>query len=431
MLNLREAQLIAGKYRLLRPLAKGGMGSVWIAKHIALNVPVAVKFMDPRYVDLDDLRARFEREALAAAQLRIPNVVQIYDYGVEMDMPYIVMEFLHGEDLGARLAREGRLSVHDAVVILSQICKALRRAHDEGIVHRDLKPANVFLVVQDDELLVKVLDFGIAKVLRSDSAEDATKTGEVIGSPAYMSPEQVRGIKEIDHRTDLWSLGVIAYRVLTGELPFPGSNTGDMFVKICTDEPVAPSTIVSELDARVDTFISKALAKIPGLRFSSAKEMADALAELDRWGLPRGPFQSVPFTANVDSATNAPVISRVVPKEHRKRPPLFVGAAFVGIATALVIIVAIAIWISQRPAPLESSRATAAASRFNAAAENDVTPIPLDVPSAIPNSSAPMQASATPPSTASMSSKSTSGPRKTTSAGTPKPSANYSLRKDL
>jgi len=280
VIEVHEGQTIASKFRLTRPLAKGGMGSVWAAQHVSLDVPVAVKFMDPRLADVNELRARFEREAKAAAQLRMPNVVQILDYGVEETTPYLVMEFLKGEDLGARLARDGRLSMHDAVPILTQIGKALRRAHDEGIVHRDLKPANVFLSDQDDEVLVKVLDFGIAKLMRPDNVDDATKTGAVMGSPLYMSPEQVRGLKGIDHRTDLWSLGVIAYRVLTGQVPFPGTVTGDVFLKICTERPIRPTDHVPELDPSVDVFMEKALSVDPAKRFQSAKEMNDALTRL-------------------------------------------------------------------------------------------------------------------------------------------------------
>ncbi len=282
VIEVHEGQTIASKFRLTRPLAKGGMGSVWAAQHVTLDVPVAVKFMDPRYADVDELRARFEREAKAAAQLRMPNVVQILDYGVEETTPYLVMEFLKGEDLGARLAREGRFSVSDAVPILTQIGKALRRAHDEGIVHRDLKPANVFLSDQDDEILVKVLDFGIAKLMRPDNVDDATKTGAVMGSPLYMSPEQVRGLKGIDHRTDLWSLGVIAYRVLTGQVPFPGTVTGDVFLKICTERPIRPTNHVPELAPSVDAFMEKALSLDPAKRFQSAKEMNEALIRLTR-----------------------------------------------------------------------------------------------------------------------------------------------------
>ncbi len=280
MITVHEGHVVANKYRLLRPLAKGGMGSVWAAEHVTLDMQVAVKFMIPQLVDEEGLRARFEREAKAAAQLRSPNVVQIYDYGLDGDAPYIAMELLKGEDLGARLARDGRLGLADALPIFNQIGKALRRAHEERIVHRDLKPVNIFLARHDDEILVKVLDFGIAKLLGPNVADGVTKTGTVMGSPHYMSPEQVRGLKELDHRTDIWALGVILYRTLTGQLPFPGSQMGDIFLKICTARPTPPSELVSDCDPRHDSLIDKALAVDPAARFQSVKEMMDALNAL-------------------------------------------------------------------------------------------------------------------------------------------------------
>jgi len=318
MIDLHNGQLIASKFKLTRPHAKGGMGSVWLAEHVTLGIPVAVKFMDPRFDHIDDLRARFEREAKAAAQLRTPNVVQILDYGVERDTPYLVMEFLKGEDLGARLDRQGRLSLLEAIPILSQVCKALRRAHDEGIVHRDLKPPNVFLVHQDDEILVKVLDFGIAKVMQFDQVE-GTKTGATMGSPLYMSPEQVRGLKGIDHRTDLWSLGVIVYRVLTGHFPFPGTVMGDIYLKICTERPIRPTAHAPDLGAQVDAFVDKALSVDPAKRFQSAKEMNDALWDLIgdapmSIASGRPALYSTPFVPTLDAATRATPAPRSEPR---------------------------------------------------------------------------------------------------------------------
>lgn len=433
MLTLHEGLLIAGKFRLLRPLAKGGMGSVWAAKHVSLDVPVAVKFMDPRYADLDDLRARFEREAKAAAQLRMPNVVQILDYGVEHDTPYIVMEFLCGEDLGARLAREGRLSVRDTVAILAQVCKALRRAHDEGIVHRDLKPANIFLIVQDDELLVKVLDFGIAKVLRSDAGGDATKTGDVMGSPAYMSPEQVRGLRQIDHRTDLWSLGVIAYRALTGILPFPGTQAGDMYVRICTDSLVMPTRIVPHLDRSIDVFMEKALAKDSFQRFASAKEMAEALAELDR-GKPSSSALLPPVSGtNVDAATNAPVThhvgdsTRQTPQKkntfYKRRKLAIMAIAWISIGVPLslgIVMIRESDEVNGAVPSLSSAVTEPAALMLSATAA-----------SAAPIASASSQNVPEPASSTMNSSKATTVPRKTIVAPTPKSSVNYGIRKEL
>jgi len=159
---LREGTVIAGKYRLERPLARGGMGAVWVARHLQLDEQVAVKFMDISLPSAADARVRFEREAKSAARIRSPHVVQILDHGVDGEIPYIVMELLEGEHLGTRLKREGRLSLAAAAAITEQVTKALHRAHKAGIIHRDLKPANVFLArVDDDDEIVKILDFGI------------------------------------------------------------------------------------------------------------------------------------------------------------------------------------------------------------------------------------------------------------------------------
>lgn len=280
MLETRKGLLIAGKYELIEELASGGMGSVWAAQHKTLDAPVAVKFMAAKYAADDKSRLRFEREAKAAARLRSTNVVQILDSGVEQDTPYLVMERLCGQDLEARLKQIPRLSMDETLLIVTQIGKALRRAHEEGLVHRDLKPANIFLVKHHDELVVKVLDFGIAKWTGARATADATKTGPMLGTRDYMSPEQVKGAKDIDHRTDLWALGVIVYRMLTGRLPFPGKTDGAVLLKICTQRPLAPTQHVQDLDPRVDDFIAKALAVKVAKRFQNVKEMIDALTQI-------------------------------------------------------------------------------------------------------------------------------------------------------
>ncbi len=271
---------VVAKYQLEQPLARGGMGSVWVARHVKLGTPLAVKFLDPRFAAAPAFIERFEREARAAATLQSPHVVHVQDYGVEEDTPYLVMELLRGEDLSARLNRVGRLSLPETSRVLVQIGKALRKAHEAGIVHRDLKPANLFLTRIDDDEVVKVLDFGIAKETQGAVGE-ATKTGETMGSPHYMSPEQARADKGIDHRADLWSLGVILYRMVTGVLPFPGDVIGAVLSRILV-EPVprvadsAPDLPAAELDA----FFAKAMAKTKEQRFQSIRDLADAFVRI-------------------------------------------------------------------------------------------------------------------------------------------------------
>ncbi|MFY0539334.1 serine/threonine-protein kinase [Nannocystis pusilla] len=232
--------IVAGRYRLGRVLAQGGMGSIWVARHLQLDVDVALKFMAPELADSAELRARFEREAKAAAMLKSPHAVQVHDYGIEDGAPYIVMELLEGEDLATRLARERRLSLAATRRIVEDVGKALRRAHEIGLIHRDMKPANIFLARQAGDEVVKILDFGIAKSTGVIDADQPTHADAVLGSPRYMSPEQVRSSTQVDHRTDLWSLGVIAFRCLTGKLPFRDGEIGDVFVSICTAPIPAP-----------------------------------------------------------------------------------------------------------------------------------------------------------------------------------------------
>ncbi len=258
------------------------MGSVWAAQNTQLEAPVAVKFMAPDAVGSPELVARFQREAKAAAQIRSPHVVQIFEHGMHLGLPFIVMELLEGEDLGSRLRRAVRLSLAETCEVVTQVCKALRRAHEMGIVHRDLKPANVFLARHDEDEVVKVLDFGIAKSLAPAAEGDdaSTQTGTLVGTPHYMSPEQAQRSKQIDARSDLWSLGVIAFRAVTGRVPFKGDDLINVLVKVCTEPAPVPSSIAPELGPEVDAFFARALCRDLDGRFQSAREMSDAFAAL-------------------------------------------------------------------------------------------------------------------------------------------------------
>jgi serine/threonine protein kinase len=342
--------IVAGKYRLTKLLGRGGMGSVWEGIHGDLGTRVAVKFIDKAHATSEEIRQRFINEAKAAARLRSKHVVQVYDQGVTADgRPYIVMEFLHGEPLDARLDRLGKLSVADTATILLQVARALAKAHEIGIVHRDLKPENVFLVWDDEDHMdvAKVVDFGIAKFTDATSApaSGSTRTGAVLGTPHYMSPEQARGLRTVDSRTDVWSLGVIGYRCIVGELPFEGQAVGDLLVNICTaDVPVA-SQIVPDLPAGFDEWVRKALAKEPDARFQSARGLADELARLA--GLdPRsaaaaalsssgGGVASARQVPESAEGTSAPLTTTL--NRNPKRRPLVLGiAAFAAAAVGFI-----------------------------------------------------------------------------------------------
>jgi len=277
-MKLVENAVVAGKFRLNHMLGGGGMGSVWHATHMGLDIPCAVKFVRGELLEQDDIKARFEREAKAAAQLRSPHVVQILDHGVCEGTPYIAMELLDGEDLGTRLERVGRLPPEQLYKIMSEACRALAKAHALGIVHRDLKPDNIYLVRDDDREITKVLDFGIAKTRGSNEISGSgTKTGAMLGTPYYMSPEQAQGTKTVDFRSDLWSLAVITFQSITGRLPFESEALGDLLVKIIISPIPVPSQLAS-VPPGFDRWWAKASLRDPAERFQSAKEFADSLA---------------------------------------------------------------------------------------------------------------------------------------------------------
>jgi serine/threonine protein kinase len=275
-IQLIEHAVIAGRFRLNRQIGRGGMGSVWHATHMGLDIPCALKFIEGDYAPMAEAQTRFEREAKAAATLRSPHVVQILDHGVYEGTPYIAMELLEGEDLGKRLQRVGRLSPRDTHAIVTQVARALSKAHALGIVHRDLKPDNIFLVRDDDREIAKVLDFGIAKQDHNSLQGSNTKTGAMLGTPYYMSPEQAQGTKSVDFRSDLWSLGVIVYQCATGLLPFESEALGDLLMKIIMNPLPVPSQH-AEVPLGFDAWWTRAASRDPATRFQSAKDLADSL----------------------------------------------------------------------------------------------------------------------------------------------------------
>jgi serine/threonine-protein kinase len=290
--------VLAGRYRLERQLGKGGMGSVWLAEHLALRSWVAVKLMDPAIAATPEGAERFRREAQAAASLRSAHVVQVLDYGVHETTPYLVMELMQGESLAGCLERERRLSPERTVAIMTQVARALGRAHSAGIVHRDLKPDNIFLVREDDQELVKILDFGIAKTPQSQFGGMETRTGVTMGTPYYMSPEQVEGKKAVDFRTDLWAMAVIACECMTGVRPFDGSTFGELLLNICARPIPTPSSQGLYLPG-FDEWFAKATNRDPEQRFASAQELANSLKDVVAPGVRPGP----PTPAYVPAAT--------------------------------------------------------------------------------------------------------------------------------
>ncbi len=370
MSTLAQGTIVAGRYRLERLLARGGMGSVWVARHLQLDVDVAIKFMTPQFAESADARARFEREAKASAQLRLANVVQVHDFGVEDGAPFLVMELLDGEDLETRLRREVRLTQADTLAILEPVCRALRRAHEMGLVHRDLKPGNVFLAREGSETLVKVLDFGIAKDTQSAFGAGTTKTGAMLGSPQYMSPEQVRSSNRVDHRSDLWSLGVIAFRCLTGQLPLPRRrDRRGAGGRVHRGHPDPPPRSRPTSGRRPTASSSARLARDLALRFQSAGELAAAFAAMAPGAqvVPPPPAGAVTAITGVEpprsvaGPAQGPAIGTLSPSEHTQNRPVpargsWTGVVLTALGAVLVLGLALAFMLRSR-APASAARA--------------------------------------------------------------------------
>jgi serine/threonine-protein kinase len=282
---VQQAQaLIDGKYQLVRCLGEGGMGAVYEGRHLGTGRRVAVKLVSTEALAKGpDVADRFRREAMASGAIESQYIAHVLDTGVDSRTasPYLVMELLVGEDLQRAIKRVRRFTPDLALRIAAQACMGLQKAHEAGVVHRDVKPANLFLAVRDHELVVKLLDFGIAKVRLdpiTSPETDKTRSGMMLGSPLYMSPEQARGKKTIDHRSDVFSLGVVLYEMLAGKTPHAKSETiGDLIVRIC-GEPARPlQEVAPSVNQATAAIVHKAIALDPGDRFVSAEAMLAAI----------------------------------------------------------------------------------------------------------------------------------------------------------
>jgi len=276
--------MVTPSVKLVRPLGEGGMGAVWVAEHLALRTQVVVKFIASGLKSNKEAQDRFSREAAAASQVKSPHVVQTFDHGItDEGVPYIVMELLEGRDLGQYLDQEGKMPPDLVVEVMGQLARALDRAHERGIIHRDIKPGNIYLcdAGRAGEVFVKLLDFGIAKgveLMGTDRVDSGTKTGSMIGSPFYMSPEQILGSKDLDHRSDLWSVGVVCFEMLTGRKPFDAETMGGLAIRIHSEPLPLPTVVNPDLPIAVDAWFSRACARDVKARYHSAKEMTEELA---------------------------------------------------------------------------------------------------------------------------------------------------------
>src|SRR5688572_14354620 len=270
-------QILDGKYRIDAFISAGGMGSVYRGVHVMLDKTVAVKVIRNELITSDEIVSRFQREARAASNLDHPNIVSVYDLGQAPDGTlYIAMEYIDGPSLKDLLRRDGPLSPADTVDILLQVASALSVAHRKQIVHRDLKSHNLMLANEQGRRVAKLVDFGIAKTF--DESTQLTAAGFMLGTPHYMSPEQAAG-RPVDHRADLYSLGVILYEMLTGEVPFGDAALTSVLVRLATEIPPPPSARRPDLRVppALDAVAMRCLEKDPDRRFQSADEFADAL----------------------------------------------------------------------------------------------------------------------------------------------------------
>jgi serine/threonine protein kinase len=284
--------LLAGRYEVTRKIGEGGMGAVYEAQHTLIGKRVAIKVLLDKYAQKADVVARLQQEARLASSIGHENIVDITDFGETDDgRTFVVMEFLDGEALAAILQREGPLPPRRAVAIARQIASALGAAHGKGVVHRDVKPENVFITRRNDKDFVKVVDFGISKLVKAES-DDAlgagsprlTQTGMVLGTPLYMSPEQARGEDDLDHRIDVYALGVILYETLTGEVPFHGTNYLSIISQVLGQEPKSPSQARPDLEISLalEGVVLKAMAKDRAVRYQSMAEVDADLARIER-----------------------------------------------------------------------------------------------------------------------------------------------------
>jgi len=336
-LPVPAGELLGDKYTVDRIFAGGGMGVVCLGRHVQLDQPVAIKFLRRTLSGRSSIVERFLNEARALAALRSEHVVRVMDVGqLESGRPYLVMEHLDGIHLEALLERDGHLSVETAIRYVLQVCEPLGEAHALGIVHRDIKPENLFLWSGGpNQDTVKVLDFGLAKQLGSSKALGVTGPQDSLGSPCYMSPEQITTPHQVDSRTDIWSLGVVLYRLLTNALPFDGDSLVEVLSHILNATPKPLTEVLSHLDSELNTIVMRCLERAPEARFQTMAQLADALnayleARTGTTPIPEQEVASQPITRRSAKSRDSQIL---IPGVHSRWPAavavllMLIGAA--------------------------------------------------------------------------------------------------------
>lgn len=368
---------VDGKYRLLRRIDEGGMGVVYEAEDRSLGRRVALKVLSARAHGDQGARRRLVREARAAAAIQHPSIVQVYEVGSDGETDYVAMELLQGEDLAARIRRQGALPIPLVERLAIALADAMIAMHDAGIVHRDIKPRNLFLARQGREQdVLKVLDFGIA---RSDPMGDdtLTATGEVFGTPQYMAPEQLRGAKHADARSDIWAAGATLYQALTGQPPFAAESASELILKITLEDVRPVSALRPDVPARLAQAVERALMREPRARFQTARELCAALEGLEATPALQLPS---PLPPRGDGHAND---TRPAESHAPRGRARWKRAALVAVPI-LVMLAASSAWLAsgsrKGPAQVEQAAAPAKPRAMPAAAERTLPARPLAPP---------------------------------------------------
>lgn len=419
----RTGELVGGKYRISRYLAEGGMGVVYEAQHAIVKRRFAVKFLRPDFARRRENLGRFQREAEAAGGLESEHIASVIDFGITAQgIPYLVMEYLVGESLATLLKREGRLPFQRAADLCVQACHGAETAHTAGIIHRDLKPQNVFLCRRDDGTdLLKLLDFGIAKLEPLKHDQVSTQTGAVLGTPAYMSPEQARGERAVDLRTDVYSLGAILFEMVSGQLPHPGDSPNAALYHISTQPALALAQVAPDLPHDLAVIVDRAVASDPGVRPASAKAFAAALlpfAKREVWQEP--PHPTPPASAEPVVPTRKPGRAAATTPRHGRRP----------VPTLVTVLTATALVAGAGVVALRWPR-TAMAPQRRLAPTSSEEPKPAPVPLPTPRGAAPEVVSASPsPTPATVPDAAVRAPAKTLAARPAAPGSRPTPRRD-
>ncbi|MEZ4407963.1 MAG: serine/threonine-protein kinase [Polyangiales bacterium] len=407
-----EGEVVAQRYRVSRLLGSGAMGAVYEALHLGLGQRVALKVLKPELFGHAEVRERFLREGRVAARVPHPNVVAVSDVGEHQGAPFLVMEFLDGEGLDQRLKRVGAMSPADALDVALPVVAALDAAHRAGVVHRDLKPSNIFLARGADGVEVpKVLDFGISKIV-DEEALGLTGTAQMLGTPQYMSPEQISSPRSVDARTDQYSLGVVLYLCLTGRRPFSGETAFHLMTAIVRGDYAAPRSLAPDLPPELERVVVTALQASPARRFASMLDLGVALLPFasplaqavwsHRWRAPApAPLPALdPRPASVDPGTLAPAAVPVMPAAPAR--PSRVGVVLAA-ALALASLGVLAAVIVTRPPSTPRAASAAALARPSspppAPAPAPPAPPPVEMPTVqalAPTAPAPVEAPSAP-----------------------------------